>query len=73
MTRQEEIIISPMHDITATHMGDIGQEISEIEDLIIGRRLFRKWVQDVEGADLFSEDLARVKAELAEKEGNAKR
>ncbi len=69
MNQRDETIISIMHDITGTHMGDIGQELSDIEDLLAERRLLRKWVQDSEGADLFSEDLARVEAELAEKEG----
>jgi predicted nuclease with TOPRIM domain len=69
MTKQEEHTISTMHDITIGHLDDVGQELSHIENLLTERRLFRKWVQDPEGADLFSEDLAKVEAELADKEG----
>ena len=66
---QEELIISTLHDITIGHLDGLGQEISAIEELLTERRLYRKWVQDPEGADLFSGDLARVEAQLAEKEG----
>ena len=66
---QEELTISTLHDITIGHLDGLGQEISAIEELLTERRLYRKWVQDPEGADLFSEDLARVEAQLAEKEG----
>jgi hypothetical protein len=68
MTQQEEFIISAMHDSTVSDLDQIGQEISVIEDLLTKRRLLRKWVQDTEGADLFSEDLAKVEAQLAGKE-----
>ena len=69
MTREEEIVITAMHDITVFELNQIGDKIETIEDLLIRRRLFRKWVQDAEGADLFSEELAEVEAQLAQKAG----
>lgn len=69
MMTQEEIIITGMREITVFELNQIGDQIETIEDLLVRRRLFRKWVQDAEGAELFSEELAEVEAELAEKEG----
>ena len=66
---QEELIITVMQEMTSFDMNQVGQELSAIEELLVRRRLFRKWTQDAEGADLFSEDLAEVEAELAEREG----
>ena len=68
MMTHEEIIITAMHELTVFERNQIGDQIETIEELLIRRRLFRKWVQDAEGADLFSEELAKVEAELAEKE-----
>jgi len=65
---QEEIIITAMREITLFERNQIGNQIETIENLLVRRRLFRKWVQDAEGADLFSAELAEVEAELAEKE-----
>ncbi len=66
---QEELVITTMLNIMIPDVNQLRDEISQIEHLLTERRLLRKWVQDAEGAELFSEDLARVEAQLAEKEG----
>ncbi len=65
---QEELTITVMLTLMTPDRNQIRAEIEHIEDLLVRHRLFRKWVQDPEGADLFSEDLAEVEAELAKKE-----
>lgn len=62
---QEELTITTMLNLMIPDVNQIRAEIEHIEDLLVRRRLFRKWVQDLEGTNLFSEDLAEVEAELA--------
>ena len=68
MTQEELTITALLHSVIPD-VNQLREELDHIESLLCKRRLYRQWVQDPEGADLFSEDLAGVEAELAEREG----
>jgi len=66
---REEMLISTMHDITGCKLGDIEEELEQLEDLIVKRNLLRSWTQHPEGLELFGEELAEVEAEIAQSVG----
>ena len=66
---KEELLISTMHDITICGLGDIEEELEQLEDLVIKRDLLRTWTQNPEGIELFGEELAEVEAEIAQSIG----
>jgi hypothetical protein len=66
---QEELTITALLHTVIPDVNQLREELDHIESLLCQRRLYRRWVQDPEGADLFSEDLAKVEAKLAEREG----
>ncbi len=65
MTR-EELLISTMHDITICELGNIEEELEQLEDLVVKRDLLRDWTQHPEGLELFREELAEAEAEIAQ-------
>lgn len=65
MTR-EELLISTMHDITICKLGDVEEELEQLEDLVVKRDLLRNWTQHPEGLELFGEELAEVEAEIVQ-------
>ena len=71
MTR-EELLISTMHDITICKLGDVEEELEQLEDQIVKRDLLRTWTQNPEGLELFGEELAEVEAEIAQSIGRKK-
>lgn len=70
--KREEFLISAMHDITICKLGDIEEELEQLEDLIVKRDLLRTWTQDPEALELFGEELAEVEAEIAQNIGRKK-
>jgi len=66
---KEELLISTMHDITICGLGDVEEELEQLEDLVVKRDLLRTWTQNPEGLELFGEELAEVEAEIAQSIG----
>ena len=40
--KREEFLISGMHDITICKLGDVEEELEQLEDLVVKRDLLRK-------------------------------
>jgi len=70
--KREEFLISGMHDITICKLGDVEEELEQLEDLVVKRDLLRTWTQTPEGLELFGEELAEVEAEIAQNIGRKK-